>query len=100
VIHLAAYFDLESTPHPDYERVTVGGTRRLLRELQSFDVDQFVFATDFDAPLRKSTASALRGVQIPWTLALCTLRGAALMFTRLALAPSRPWPTAIIWSAH
>ncbi|MDP3857738.1 MAG: vitamin K epoxide reductase family protein [Stagnimonas sp.] len=45
VIHLAAYFDLEGTPHPDYERVTVAGTRRLLRELQSFEVHQFVFAS-------------------------------------------------------
>ncbi len=45
VIHLAAYFDLEGTPHPDYERVTVRGTQRLLRELQSFDVEQFVFAS-------------------------------------------------------
>ena len=45
VIHLAAYFDLEGTPHPDYERVTVRGTERLVRELQSFDVEQFVFAS-------------------------------------------------------
>jgi len=45
VIHLAAYFDLEGKPHPDYERVTVRGTERLLRELQAFRVDQFVFAS-------------------------------------------------------
>ncbi|MBA3598232.1 MAG: NAD-dependent epimerase/dehydratase family protein, partial [Methylibium sp.] len=43
VIHLAAYFDLEGKPHPDYERVTVRGTERLLRELQSFELGQFVF---------------------------------------------------------
>ena len=43
VIHLAAYFDLEGELHPDYERVTVRGTERLLRELQSFQVEQFVF---------------------------------------------------------
>jgi len=45
VIHLAAYFNLEGEPHPDYERVTVRGTERLLRALQSFDVEQFVFAS-------------------------------------------------------
>lgn len=46
VIHLAAYFDLEGKPHPDYERVTVRGTERLLRELRSaFEVEQFVFAS-------------------------------------------------------
>lgn len=43
VIHLAAYFDLEGKPHPDYERVTVRGTERLLRELQSFELEQFIF---------------------------------------------------------
>lgn len=45
VIHLAAYFDLEGTPHPDYDRITVHGTQRLLRELQSFEVEQFVFTS-------------------------------------------------------
>lgn len=46
VIHLAAYFDLEGKSHPDYERVTVRGTERLLRELRSsFEVEQFVFAS-------------------------------------------------------
>jgi nucleoside-diphosphate-sugar epimerase/uncharacterized membrane protein len=45
VIHLAAYFDLEGKPHPDYERVTVQGTQRLLRSLQAFQLEQFVFAS-------------------------------------------------------
>jgi nucleoside-diphosphate-sugar epimerase/uncharacterized membrane protein len=45
VIHLAAYFDLEGEPHPDYERITVRGTERLLRELQTFEVEQLVFAS-------------------------------------------------------
>lgn len=44
-IHLAAHFDLEGKPHPDYERVTVRGTERLLRGLQSFEVEQFVLAS-------------------------------------------------------
>jgi nucleoside-diphosphate-sugar epimerase/uncharacterized membrane protein len=45
VIHLAAYFDLEGKPHPNYERVTIEGTRRLLHALQKFEVEQFVFAS-------------------------------------------------------
>ena len=45
VIHLAAYFDLTGEPNPKYEQVTVRGTERLLRELRSFDVEQFVFAS-------------------------------------------------------
>ncbi len=45
VIHLAAYFDLTGKPNPLYEDITVRGTGRLLRELRSFKVEQFVFAS-------------------------------------------------------
>ncbi len=45
VIHLAAYFDLTGEPDPKYEQVTVRGTERLLRGLQSFKLEQFVFAS-------------------------------------------------------
>jgi len=45
VIHLAAYFDLTGEPNPKYEQITVRGTELLLRELQSFDVEQFIFAS-------------------------------------------------------
>lgn len=43
VVHLAAYFDLTGEPSEKYEQVTVRGTERLLTELQSFTVEQFVF---------------------------------------------------------
>jgi nucleoside-diphosphate-sugar epimerase len=45
VIHLAAYFDLSGEPNPKYEQVTVHGTERLLRGLQAFDVEQFIFTS-------------------------------------------------------
>ena len=47
VIHLAAYYDFLGKPSPLYERITVEGTRRLLRGLreQGFEVGQFVFAS-------------------------------------------------------
>ncbi len=45
VIHLAAYFDLSGEPNPLYEAVTVRGTARLLRELKSSQVEQFVFSS-------------------------------------------------------
>ena len=45
VIHLAAYFDLTGEPNPKYDEITVHGTERLLRALQSFDVEQFVFTS-------------------------------------------------------
>jgi nucleoside-diphosphate-sugar epimerase/uncharacterized membrane protein len=45
VIHLAAYFDLTGEPSPKYDEITVRGTERLLRALQTFHVEQFVFAS-------------------------------------------------------
>ena len=43
VVHLAAYFDLSGEPDPRYQSVTVEGTERLLKALQNFEVEQFVF---------------------------------------------------------
>lgn len=45
VIHLAAYYDFSGAPSPKYEEVTVQGTERLLKALQSFQVEQFVFSS-------------------------------------------------------
>jgi len=45
VIHLAAYYDFSGEPSPLYQELTVEGTRRLLRGLQAFDVEQFVFSS-------------------------------------------------------
>ncbi|MCT9000289.1 SPW repeat domain-containing protein [Chelativorans intermedius] len=45
VIHLAAYFDLTGEPNPKYEEVTIRGTERLLRALEEFEVEQFVFSS-------------------------------------------------------
>ncbi len=44
VIHLAAYFDFTGEDNPLYAKVNVEGTRRLLRTLQSFEVEQFVYS--------------------------------------------------------
>ena len=49
VIHLAAYFDLTGEPNPPYEQITVRGTEKLLHALQSFEVEQFVFASTMHA---------------------------------------------------
>lgn len=45
VIHLAAYYDFSGEPSPLYRQLTVEGTRRLIRELSRFDVEQFVFSS-------------------------------------------------------
>lgn len=45
VVHLAAYYDFSGEPSPLYDKITVEGTSRLLRGLQSFDVEQFIFSS-------------------------------------------------------
>jgi nucleoside-diphosphate-sugar epimerase len=45
VIHLAAYYDFSGDLSPLYDKLTVEGTRRLLRQLQRFAVEQFVFSS-------------------------------------------------------
>ena len=45
VIHLAAYYDFSGAPNPLYRELTIEGTQRLLRGLQQFQVEQFVFSS-------------------------------------------------------
>ena len=45
VVHLAAYYDVSGEPNPLYDKITVEGTRRLIDALQSFEVEQFAYAS-------------------------------------------------------
>lgn len=45
VIHLAAYYDFSGEPSPLYRTLTVDGTRRLLRGLRDFKIEQFLFSS-------------------------------------------------------
>ncbi len=45
VFHLAAYYSFSGKESHLYKDLTVDGTRRLLRELQRFDVGQFIFSS-------------------------------------------------------
>lgn len=45
VIHLAAYYSFSGEPSHLYEDLTVKGTERLLKGLQSFQVEQFSFSS-------------------------------------------------------
>ncbi len=45
VVHLAAYYDFLGKPSPLYDEITVKGTERLIRKLQEFDVEQFIFSS-------------------------------------------------------
>jgi nucleoside-diphosphate-sugar epimerase len=45
VIHLAAYYDFSGEPSDLYQELTVEGTRRLLKSLAGFHVEQFIFSS-------------------------------------------------------
>ena len=47
VLHLAAYYDFSGEPSPLYDKITVGGTERLLNGIREFglEVEQFVFSS-------------------------------------------------------
>lgn len=45
VIHLAAYYSFKDRSMKKYDKITVGGTRRLLKGLQEFNVEQFIFSS-------------------------------------------------------
>lgn len=45
VFHFAAYYSFSDESMEKYDKVTVEGTGRLLRELQRFEVEQFVFSS-------------------------------------------------------
>lgn len=45
VIHLAAYYSFSQKHSPLYEKITVEGTKRLLKQLQQFEVEQFIFTS-------------------------------------------------------
>ena len=44
-VHLAAFFDLSGEDDPAYDAVTVKGSKRLLKGLQDFELEQFIFTS-------------------------------------------------------
>lgn len=45
VVHLAAYYSFSQERLDLYDKITVEGTRRLLKGLQNFEVEQFIFSS-------------------------------------------------------
>lgn len=45
VVHLAAYYSFASEHSSLYDKITVKGTERLLKGLQQFEVEQFIFSS-------------------------------------------------------
>jgi nucleoside-diphosphate-sugar epimerase/uncharacterized membrane protein len=91
VIHLAAYFDISGEPNPLYEKITVQGARRLIDGLQTFQVEQFVFASTMlvhrptDSPDKKiDEASA---IEPSWAYPESKVRTEALLRERHGAIP-------------
>lgn len=45
VVHLAAYYSFEKPESKKYDQITVEGTRRLLKGLNNFQFEQFIFSS-------------------------------------------------------
>jgi UDP-glucose 4-epimerase len=45
VVHLAAYYSFTDQKYSKYNKITVQGTKNLLKALQSFEVEQFIFSS-------------------------------------------------------
>ncbi len=45
VIHLAAYYSFSERESPLYEKITIEGTKRLLKALRAFSVEQLIFSS-------------------------------------------------------
>src|SRR5581483_2397416 len=63
VVHLAAYYSFSGDPSPKYQSVNIDGTERLLKALQDFHVERFVYSSSMlihaptvpGRPLRESS---------------------------------------------
>ena len=49
IIHLAAYYDFDNEPHPEFERTNVTGTHLLLEQAKKLDPKRFIFASSLAA---------------------------------------------------
>lgn len=67
VIHLAAYYSFKEETSPLYDEITVRGTERLLKALQRFEVEQFIFTSTMlvHAPTKPGEAVSEESPVIP-----------------------------------
>ena len=49
IIHLAAYYDFDNEPHPEFERTNVLGTRLFLEHSKELGIKRFIFASSIAA---------------------------------------------------
>lgn len=58
VVHLAAYYSFEDQKYDKYRKITVEGTKNLLKALQTFEVEQFIFSSTM--LVHKSTSPGVK----------------------------------------
>lgn len=90
VVHLAAYYDFSGEPSPLYEAITVKGTERLLKVLQGFEVEQFIFSSsllvyDTTVPGKKITEES--PVNPKWEYPKSKVRTEKMLFTKRGKIP-------------
>lgn len=49
ILHLAGYYDYNYDEHPEYERTNVRGTRNMLEEAKTLNIQRFIFASSVAA---------------------------------------------------
>lgn len=91
VIHLAAYYSF-SEKHSDlYDKITVRGTERLLKELQDFEVEQFLFTSTMlvHAPTKPGTPITEDSPVIPnWDYPLSKVKTEKLIHEQRGKIPT------------
>lgn len=91
VIHLAAYYNFSGEPSDKYETITVHGTERLLRGLQAFEVEQFVFSSTMlvHAPSQPGrTITEDSPIQPTWAYPASKVRTEELIRTKRGKIPT------------
>ena len=91
VIHLAAYYSFSEQHSPKYDTITVQGTGRLLKALQDFEVEQFLFTSTMlvHAPTEPCCPISEDSPVVPkWDYPLSKVKTEALIHAERGKIPS------------
>ena len=82
VVHLAAYYDFSGEPSPLYQNFTVAGTEGLLKNLQGFHLEQFLFSSSLlvmKAASKGQTLKETSPVEAEWDYPNSKLKAEAVI---------------------